>query len=48
MRVLDYEGLRRLLIRSLEDAGLLVKVDEVLYVNELASVCELIIHRHLD
>ena len=27
MRVLDYEGLRRLLIRSLEDAGLLVKVD---------------------
>ena len=48
MRVLDYEGLRRLLIRSLEDAGLLVKVDEVLYVNELARVCEVFIQRPLD
>lgn len=48
MHVMDYEGLRKLLIRTMEDAGLVVKVDEVLYINELARVCELFIQRPLD
>lgn len=48
MHVMDYEGLRKLLIRSLEDAGLLVKADEVLYMGELARVCEVFIQRPLD
>lgn len=48
MHVMDYEGLRKLLIGAMEDAGLLVRADEVLYVNELARVCELFIQRPLD
>lgn len=48
MHVLEYEGLRSLLIAAMEDAGLLVKADEVLYMNELARSCELFIQRALD
>lgn len=48
MHVTDYEGLRKLLIGTMTDAGLLVKTDEVLYLNELTRICELFIQRPID
>lgn len=48
MRYLEYEDLRRLLVECMEDAGLFVKVDEVLYLGELTRVCELFVQRSED
>lgn len=48
MQVTDYESLRSLLTRAMEEAGLLVKTDEVLYLNELTRACELFVQRPAD
>lgn len=48
MHAMDYNGLRKLLIGTMEDAGLLVKADEILYLNDLTRICELFIQRPLD
>lgn len=48
MDVMDYDGLRNLMVEAMEDAGLLVKADEVLYMTELVRTCELFVQRPLD
>lgn len=48
MHRFDYDYLRNLLIEAMEDAGLFVKADEVLYLSELTRSFELFIQRSVN